>query len=110
MTNKRKTEDREKVLEAIKKRPYVTAARLSEVTGISVHAVVRHVTYLAVNEVIHSMSIEPKPGARQSHGIGYRFGTHPDIVAARESAKRIPAAWDVLAHFFGRIAAEPAIV
>jgi predicted ArsR family transcriptional regulator len=94
---------RELVLEAIKRRPYATAARVAEVTGLPFRSVITHLNHLAADEVIHSVRLERKPGMTRSPVSGYRFGLHPDIAAARASAKLIPQQWDVLALFFGRI-------
>jgi predicted ArsR family transcriptional regulator len=99
---------RELVLKAIRKHPEATVNKIAYVTGLSGTAVRKHAARLMLDELIHEVKLDSKSGARNLPANGYRFGKDLDAEAARERAKRAPKQWDVLAYFFGRIAAEPA--
>ncbi|MGZ4872758.1 MAG: winged helix-turn-helix domain-containing protein [Candidatus Angelobacter sp.] len=96
MKNKFSPQSREAVLETIKARPNISAKQIAEAVGLSYRSVAMIVAVLADEGVVGWVDLLPSREARQGHCRGYYVGS-----------MGIPAAWDVLAHFFGRIA-EPA--
>ena len=96
---------RELVIEAIRKRPEVTADRIASMTGLSVNAVRCQISKLLDNDTIHEVKQSQNPGRLRIPTKGYRYGKNP--VQAEAPEELAPARWDVLDYFFGRIA-EPA--
>jgi hypothetical protein len=101
MTNKSTSHSREEVLDAIRRAPGITADLIQMEVGIKSRQVFKILLALTDEGLIGWTVLPSEPGVRRSPRRGY-------FIAQRRYVK-IPAAWDVLAHFFGRIAAEPAI-
>jgi hypothetical protein len=102
--NQRMSPHRKTVLKVIKKNPYVTSSRIAELTGLTYNSVKHHVEQLTIDDVIHSVAVASEKGGGQWVRKAHCFGPCPDLTLVR--SRKVPAQWDVLAHFFGRIA-EP---
>jgi len=102
MTNECRSDSRNEVLQMIRTSQGITAGQIQEAVGLSNRQVLKILSVLTDEGVIRWKMLRPQAGLRRSPRRSYFITTKHDTT--------IPAAWDVLAHFFGRIAAEPAIV
>lgn len=98
--------NRERILKVIKKHPRITISRIAGILGMTHWGVLHHVTRLMSDGLIHSVEGEREPGTTHYPGAGFCCGPKPEVVVEKKLACEIPKQWDVLAHFFGRIA-EP---
>jgi predicted ArsR family transcriptional regulator len=102
MTNECRSDSRNEVLQMVRTSQGITAGQIQEAVGLSNRQVLKILSDLTDEGVINWKMLRPKGGISRSPRRSY-------FITARHNTT-IPAAWDVLAHFFGRIAAEPAIV
>jgi predicted ArsR family transcriptional regulator len=102
MTNECRSDSRNEVLQMIRTSQGITANRIREAVGLSNRQVLAILSGLTADGVISWRMLRPEAGVSRSPRRSY-------FIADRHNAT-IPAAWDVLAYFFGRIAAEPAII
>lgn len=103
---RRMHQSRELVIDAIRKHPDVTADRIASMTGLSVNAVRLQIANLVDDDKIHEVKQAQKPGRLRIPMKGYRSGRNPAHEAVHEGLA--PARWDVLDHFFGRVAVPEA--
>jgi hypothetical protein len=97
---------RELVLKAIRRYPEITVSRIASATGLTKNAVQNHVQQLLAEDLIHSVKLPQSPGRLRTSMNGYHYGSNPEPAVV--SSEPAPAQWDVLAHFFGRIAVPEA--
>lgn len=96
MTNQFTSNSREEVLETIRRTPNITAGAIAKEVGLSSGRVLTILSDLRESGLIDWRMLPPEAGVSRSPRRGY--------FTEGMSAGGIPAAWDVLAHFFGRIA------
>lgn len=99
-------QSRELVIEAIRKHPEVTADRIASMTGLSVNAVRLQIANLVDDDKIHEVKQVQNRGRLRIPMKGYRYGKNPAHEAAQDGL--VPARWDVIDYFFGRIAVPEA--
>jgi predicted transcriptional regulator len=101
MTNKSRTSSREDVLNMIRATPNITATAIQIEVGISRRQTFKVLSSLTDEGLISWTIMPPEPGVSRCPRRGYFIARRHDV--------KIPAVWDVLAYFFGRIAAEPIV-
>jgi hypothetical protein len=87
------------VLDAIRRRPNITANEIAGVIGLSYRRAVEIVVALADDDLIGWKMLPPEKGVSRCPRRAYFIG------ASQNGG--IPEMWTVMAHFFG-ITAEPA--
>jgi predicted ArsR family transcriptional regulator len=92
---------RQEVLDTIQCTPNITAGEIAKEVGLSSGRVLSILSDLKEQGRIDWKMLPPEQGIRNNPRRGYFVGEY--------QGSAIPKAWDVLAHFFGRIAAEPAV-
>jgi predicted ArsR family transcriptional regulator len=102
MKNECRSDSRNEVLQMVRTSHGITAGQIQEAVDLSNRQVLKILSDLTDEGVINWKMLRPKGGISRSPRRSY-------FITARHDTT-IPAAWDVLAYFFGRIAAEPAIV
>lgn len=99
MSNQHTSNSREEVLNTIQRMPNITMGQIQKEVGLSSSRTCKILAMLTDSGLVQWKLLPPESGVRNNPRRGYFIG--------EPTAPGIPAAWDVLAHFFGRIAAEP---
>jgi predicted ArsR family transcriptional regulator len=102
MTNECRSDSRNEVLQMVRTNRGITAGQIQEAVGLSNRQVLKILSDLTDEGLVRWRMLRPQSGVSRSPRRNYFI--------KEQQAPTIPAAWDVLEHFFGRIAAEPAIV
>lgn len=106
MTNKFTSSSREDVLDAITAAPGITADQIQTEVELGRRQVFKILSALTDEGLINWTTLPSEVGVRRSPRRGY-------FITSRHRStipEPIPAPWDVLAYFFGRTVAAPAIV
>jgi hypothetical protein len=98
MSNQFTSCSRDEVLEVIRTTPNLTMGEIQKEVGLSGSRTCKILAGLTDSGLVQWKLLPPERGVRNNPRRGYFIGEY--------QASKIPAAWDVLAHFFGRIA-EP---
>lgn len=91
---------RDEVLASVRATPNITAGEVAREVRLSTSRVLKILVDLTDEGLVDWKILPAEGGAWRSPRRGY--------FAGQRQEQKIPAAWDVLAHFFGRIAVPEA--